>query len=133
VVYNRTPGKAEELAERFNRVGGAKVVAAPLENLCKSCCEILINCTPIGMHPNVDASPIDAFGEQKPALVFDTIYNPIETKLMREAKAAGIATVSGVEMFVRQAAGQFEGWTGRPAPVDVFRRVVIERLTQPAT
>ncbi|MEA2707612.1 MAG: 3-dehydroquinate dehydratase / shikimate dehydrogenase, partial [Phycisphaerales bacterium] len=107
-----------------------KVVAARMEKLCDSCCHIFINATSVGMHPNVDESPL---GERLPefssdTLVFDTIYNPIETKLLRQAKAAGAKTVGGVEMFVRQAARQFEAWTAKPAPIDIFRRVVEERL-----
>jgi shikimate 5-dehydrogenase len=101
-----------------------------MEKLCDSCCHIFINATSVGMHPNVDESPL---GERLPefssdTLVFDTIYNPIETKLLRQAKAAGAKTVGGVEMFVRQAARQFEAWTAKPAPIDIFRRVVEERL-----
>ena len=129
VVYNRTKQRADELATEFDGKAG-KVVSARLEKLCDSCCEIFINTTSLGMHPNVDAS---AFGERIPelsdkTLVFDTVYNPIETKLLRQAKAAGAITVGGVEMFLRQAVRQFEAWTGRPAPVDVMRRVIEDRL-----
>jgi shikimate 5-dehydrogenase len=60
--------------------------------------------------------------------VFDTVYNPIETRLLREAAAAGCRTVNGLEMFVNQAVEQFEGWTGQPAPRDVMRAVVEARL-----
>ena len=67
--------------------------------------------------------------EQTPLKSGDTVYNPIETKLLKQAKAAGAKTVGGVEMFVRQAARQFEAWTGKPAPLDLFRRVVESRLT----
>ena len=84
----------------------------------------------LGMHPNVDASP---FGDRIPelsdrTLVFDTVYNPMETKLLKQAKSAGAKTVGGVEMFVRQAVRQFEAWTGQPAPVHVMRRVIEDRL-----
>jgi len=136
VVYNRTAAKAHALAEQFTEThstgtaSGGKIVGAPLENLCKSCCEVYVNCTPIGMHPNVDDTPIREWpaGVGEGAVVFDTIYNPIETRLLREARERGCATVSGVEMFVRQAAGQFSAWTGLDAPTDVFDRVVRERL-----
>jgi shikimate dehydrogenase len=129
VVYNRTKERADELAAEFDGRSG-KVVSARLEKLCDSCCEIFINTTSLGMHPNVDAS---AFGDRAPelsdtTLVFDTVYNPMETKLLKQAKAAGAKTVGGVEMFVRQAARQFEAWTDRPAPTDVMRRVIEERL-----
>jgi 3-dehydroquinate dehydratase / shikimate dehydrogenase len=129
VVYNRTKERADELAMEFDGKTG-KVVAARLEKLCDSCCEIFINTTSLGMHPNVDAS---AFGDRIPelsdkTLVFDTVYNPMETKLLKQAKTAGAKTVGGVEMFVRQAVRQFEAWTNHPAPVDVMRRVIENRL-----
>ena len=63
-------------------------------------------------------------------LVFDAVYNPSETKLLQQAEAAGAKTIGGVEMFVRQAAAQFEAWTEAPAPTDVMRRVVEERLAR---
>ncbi|MBI1368273.1 MAG: type I 3-dehydroquinate dehydratase [Planctomycetes bacterium] len=133
VVYNRTLDKATELAEQFNGQTG-QVVAAPMANLSKSCCRILINCTPLGMHPNVDASPITDWPDKASAdegtVVFDTIYNPRQTKLLREASARGCVTISGIEMFIRQAAAQFEQWTKRAAPTEVFRRVIEERLTK---
>lgn len=126
-IYNRTLERAEALAARFAASAG-QVAAAPLEALPQADYHVLINCTPVGMHPNVDASPLEqaaAWGPGLPGLpgvvVFDTIYNPAETRLLREAKAAGCQTISGVEMFVRQAAAQFELWTGLPAPLDAFR------------
>ena len=130
VVYNRTMERAEELAKEFDGQRG-KVVAARMEKLCDSCCQIFINTTSVGMHPKIDESPL---GERLPefsaeTLVFDTVYNPSETKLLQQAKAAGAKTVGGVEMFVRQAARQFEAWTGKPAPLDIFRRVVESRLS----
>ncbi|MFP4223612.1 MAG: shikimate dehydrogenase [Phycisphaeraceae bacterium] len=129
-VYNRTRAKAEALAAEFGGESGS-VAAAGLEALPGASFEVLINCTPIGMHPEVEASPVD--GEGLPdwgpgTVVFDTIYNPLETKLLRQAKAAGCLTVPGTEMFVRQAAAQFELWTGQTAPLEAFRGVLRERL-----
>jgi shikimate dehydrogenase len=78
--------------------------------------EILVNCTPVGMYPQVDASPIAARALSG-QLVYDLVYNPAETTLLREAKAAGCQTIGGLEMLVAQAEAQFERWTGRrPAP-----------------
>jgi 3-dehydroquinate dehydratase/shikimate dehydrogenase len=129
VVYNRTKERAEELAAEFNNKTG-KVVAARLEKLCDSCCHIFIHCTSVGMYPNVDANPL---GDSPPAfgpdtVVFDTIYNPIKTKLLQHAEAAGAKTIGGIEMFVRQAARQFETWTNQNAPVDVMRKIIETRL-----
>jgi 3-dehydroquinate dehydratase/shikimate dehydrogenase len=131
VVYNRTKERADALAAEFNGRSG-KVVAARLEKLCDSCCHIYINTTSVGMHPKVDESPL---GDEPPkfgpdTLVFDTIYNPMKTKLLQHAEATGAKTIGGVEMFVRQAAGQFTAWTGQPAPTDVMRQVVESRLAR---
>jgi len=78
------------------------------------------------MHPHVDASPVADWPESlgPGTVVFDTIYNPLETQLLRRAKAAGCTTITGLEMFVRQAAFQFEQWTAKPAPVEVFKGVL---------
>jgi 3-dehydroquinate dehydratase/shikimate dehydrogenase len=129
VVYNRTRERADALAAEFNGKSG-KVVAADMDKLCDSCCQIYVNTTSIGMKPNVDQSP---FGDHPPKLtpehvVFDAVYNPARTKLIEQAEAAGARTINGVEMFVRQAAGQFEAWTKLPTPVDVMREVVEGRL-----
>ena len=133
VVYNRTKERADELAAEFDGHTG-RVVSARLDKLCDSCCHIFINTTSIGMHPKVDESPL---GDRPPrftdeTLVFDTIYNPMKTKLLQQAESAGAKTISGVDMFVRQAVGQFESWTGKPAPKDVMRRIVERRLTTPS-
>jgi 3-dehydroquinate dehydratase/shikimate dehydrogenase len=130
VVYNRTFERAEELAKEFNGRSG-KVVAARMEKLCDSCCQIYINTTPVGMHPKIDESPL---GETPPkfdseTLVFDTIYNPMKTKLLQHAEASGAKTIGGVEMFVRQAAAQFEAWTAKPAPRDLMRQTIEARLS----
>ena len=130
VVYNRSRDKADALAAEFNGKSG-KVVAAPLEKLCDSCCHVYVNATSVGMSPKVGESP---WGDTPPrftpeTVVFDTVYNPMKTKLLGQAEAAGARTIGGVEMFVRQAAAQFEAWTGRPAPVDVMRGVIERKLS----
>jgi len=125
-VYNRTVERAETLAAEFDGHNGA-CRAQPLSNAAATDCQVIINCTPIGMHPNVGDCPLEGI---PPAVqvVFDTIYNPVETKLLAMAKAADRITVSGVEMFVNQAVAQFEQWTKTPAPREQMRRVVLERL-----
>jgi len=90
--------------------------------------DILLNCTPVGMHPKTDESPVPQEFLRQEMVVYDAVYNPLETRLTREARAAGCRTVPGIEHFVRQAVEQFELWTGRPAPVETMRRVVIEAL-----
>jgi len=86
--------------------------------------DIVLHTSPVGMHPNEDSSLIPANLFRTGMVVFDTVYNPRRTKLLREAAAAGCTTVEGIEMFLGQAAVQFELWTGQAAPLDVMRRVV---------
>ena len=94
--------------------------------------DLLVNTTPVGTYPDVDATPLPG-GPFDGRLVYDLVYNPRETRLLAEAKAAGCATISGLSMLVAQACGQFEWWTGIAAPVDVFQRAAERRLTAMAT
>jgi len=90
--------------------------------------QVLIHCTPVGMHPDTDASAVPKALLHDGLAVMDIVYNPLKTKLLRDAEERGLKTISGVEMFVNQAVIQFELWTGHPAPRAVMREVVIERL-----
>jgi shikimate dehydrogenase len=90
--------------------------------------DIIINCTPVGMHPNEDATLIPAELFNKHQVVFDVVYTPLETRFLREAASQGCRVISGVEMFINQAVLQFERFTGESAPVEVMRQVVMERL-----
>ncbi len=129
VIYNRTEERAAALAADFNGHTG-KVVAAPWGKLCSACCDAYINCTPLGMHPHIDASPIVGDPAWTPdTVVFDTVYNPLSTKFLQLAETKGAKTIPGTEMFIRQAAVQFEAFTGQPAPIDVFRKVLLEKLS----
>jgi len=90
--------------------------------------DIIINCTPVGMHPKEDATLIPAEFFKKNQVVFDVVYTPLETRLLRDAASKGCRVISGVEMFINQAVLQFERFTGEAAPVDLMRQVVMERL-----
>jgi shikimate dehydrogenase len=90
--------------------------------------DVIVNCTPIGMHPKEDASLVPAELFRPGQAVFDIVYNPLETKLLADARARGLTVVSGVEMFINQAVLQFREFTGADAPIEVMRRVVLERL-----
>ena len=129
VIYNRTRQRADALAREFSAQPG-KVVSADFAGFCKTCCDVVINTTSVGMYPKTDVSPLDGVaGMLAPEkVVFDTVYNPMQTKLLGQAIAAGAKTISGVEMFVRQAETQFEAWTKLPAPRQVMRAVVEKRL-----
>jgi 3-dehydroquinate dehydratase/shikimate dehydrogenase len=102
-----------------------------MEKLCDSCCQIYLNATSLGMHPNINQSPA---GDTPPkwsadSVVFDSVYNPMQTKFLAEAGQAGAKTIGGVEMFVRQAAAQFTAWTGIDAPIETMRTVITKRLS----
>ena len=116
-VVNRTHEKAVALAKE------AKAKALKHEQFAKQHFDVLLNSTPCGMAGNKQALPI-AEDELNAGLVFDMVYNPLETPLLKMAKARGIPVVTGLEMFVQQGARQFEIWTGKPAPEAEMLRVV---------
>jgi 3-dehydroquinate dehydratase/shikimate dehydrogenase len=91
----------------------------------------VVNATPVGMHPNVNESPFEREHLRPYMVVFDTVYNPENTLLIKEARQAGCRIVSGVDMFVRQAAIQFRIWHGQPAPEKVMREA-LKRATASA-
>ncbi|MDH3997834.1 MAG: shikimate dehydrogenase [Desulfuromonadales bacterium] len=90
--------------------------------------DVIIHCTPIGMHPKEDASLVPPELFRSGQTVFDVVYNPLQTKLLKQAEAAGLKTISGVEMFINQAVLQFEQFTGVDAPLETMRQVVMEQL-----
>jgi len=83
-----------------------------------------VNATPVGMTPDVDAMPVPVEALRPGAVVFDTIYTPVETRLVREARQVGCRAVTGLEMFLTQAARQFTLWTASRAPRRVMRRIL---------
>jgi shikimate dehydrogenase len=85
---------------------------------------ILIHCTPVGMSPKVEATCVPASLLHPDLAVMDIVYNPLETRLLKDAKHVGCKTIPGLEMFLNQAVAQFELWTNQPAPVDVMRTVL---------
>ena len=121
-IYNRTVERAEALAGEF----GAD--SAGLDALTRPDAELIVNCTSIGMHPHVDASPVPPEAIRSGMTVFDTVYNPAETLLLRQAKAAGATAIDGITMFVNQAAAQFHLFTGQPANTHLMRKVVLDSL-----
>jgi shikimate dehydrogenase len=85
--------------------------------------DLIVNCTPIGMRhsPAEDQAPLKAGLISGRALVYDLVYNPVETQLLKEARKAGAATLGGLAMLVYQGAAAFELWTGEDAPVDISK------------
>jgi 3-dehydroquinate dehydratase / shikimate dehydrogenase len=121
-VCARRPQRAKLLA----RAAGGE--ALPKAQLRHESFDAIVNATPVGMHPSVGSSPLEA-RELNCSLVFDTIYRPRTTRLLQMAVRRGIETVSGVEMFVAQGAAQWEIWTGDRAPVAAMRRAVLRALS----
>jgi 3-dehydroquinate dehydratase/shikimate dehydrogenase len=116
-IVNRTHETAVALAKQ------AKAKALKHELFARGRFDVLINTTPCGMAGEKQALPI-AENELNAGLVFDLVYNPLETPLLKLARERGIPVVCGVEMFVQQGARQFEIWTGKPAPEAEMLRVV---------
>ena len=90
--------------------------------------DILVNATSVGMSPAVDASPVPAGLLKSGLVVTDIVYNPVKTRLLREAKAAGAVTIAGIDMLIWQGALAFEKWTGHKAPFDLMKQVVLKGL-----
>jgi shikimate dehydrogenase len=114
-IYNRTLGKAESLAKEF------RCKYAGIEDLTDHTADIVVNCTSLG-------SPVPEGVLSEGMTVFDTVYNPLETKLLRDAAAAGAATVNGAEMFIRQAMAQYKIFIGDEPDEDLMRKVVCQSL-----
>jgi shikimate dehydrogenase/3-dehydroquinate dehydratase type I len=107
-IASRTRSRAQFLADSF----GGKCVEWSARNVPA---DILVNCTPVGMHPNVDESPFNKSHLKTNMVVFDTVYNPESTLLLKDARSHGCRIVTGVEMFIKQAALQFFLFTGKEA------------------
>ncbi|MDX1948341.1 MAG: shikimate dehydrogenase [Pirellulaceae bacterium] len=118
VIASRTKARAEELAKRVN----AEAVEWEMRHSVLA--NLVVNCTPIGMHPNVDESPVASSYLRHDMVVFDTVYNPEQTLLIKHARDAGSKLITGVEMFVGQAALQFKLFTGQEPPLETMRGVV---------
>jgi 3-dehydroquinate dehydratase / shikimate dehydrogenase len=92
-------------------------------------CDMVVNCTSVGMAPNLDDTPLHPSYLKPGLVVFDTVYTPEQTLLVKEARDRGCHVITGVELFVRQAALQFQLFTGREAPIELIRRVVKRALS----
>jgi 3-dehydroquinate dehydratase/shikimate dehydrogenase len=120
--------RKRERAETLARTTGALISSWPPAS---GSWDVLINATPVGTAPNTSDSPLPD-GPFSGELVYDLVYNPAETRLLRDARAAGCRTLGGLDMLITQAARQFEWWTGERAPVDVMRDAAIRALDMQA-
>lgn len=125
VITSRTKQRAVDLA----KAAGGKAIEWDMRHHFQP--DVIINGTPVGMHPKMDASPWDPRYLQKQIVVFDTVYNPEQTLLIKQARQAGCRVVTGVDMFIRQAALQFQHFTGEEAPADLMRDT-LKRMIGPA-
>ncbi|KAL8508076.1 hypothetical protein ACS0TY_018578 [Phlomoides rotata] len=123
VIANRNYDRARELADY---VGAQALSLAELNNFHPESGMILANTTSVGMQPKVDETPISKEALRYYELVFDAVYTPKITRLLREAQEMGSKIVTGVEMFIGQAYEQYERFTGLPAPKQLFREIMAD-------
>jgi 3-dehydroquinate dehydratase/shikimate dehydrogenase len=120
-VWGRDPRRAGTVA---TLAAGGRVTEVPT----RGDWDVLVNATPVGTRPAVEDTPVDAAVLRGGRTVYDLVYNPPDTRLLRDATAAGCRVIGGLEMLVAQAAAQFEWWTGRPAPTGVMRAAALDWL-----
>jgi 3-dehydroquinate dehydratase/shikimate dehydrogenase len=120
-VCSRRPERARALA----RAAGGEAIAR--RNIARGRFDVILNATPVGMHPHVNASPLEA-RELDCRIVFDLVYRPLETQLLRLAASRGIQIISGVEMFLEQGFEQWKIWTGKQPPEAAMRAAVLRAL-----
>lgn len=121
-IYNRTAKKAKSLAQEF------RCKAEGIDKLPETDASVIVNCTSLGMHPNVDATPIPDGLLTADMTVFDTVYNPVETRLLKQAKAVGATVVNGAEMYIHQAMAQYRLFIGEEPNEAQMRQFVYEKL-----
>lgn len=131
-ILNRTGNKAIQLAKSLQKKFGSPVSGFKLENRllreALSDADILINAAQVGMSPNENETLVTRNFMKPNLAVFDIVYNPLKTKLLREAEAAGATIINGVKMLVYQGAEAFRIWTGHNPPIEVMHRAVIDAL-----
>lgn len=133
-IANRTPERAERLAANLARLTQDKqrVLAVAWGKLPAELagCHLLVNCTSMGLKhsPAEKESPVTAELINKECLVYDLVYNPAQTPLLKEAEKAGARTLGGLAMLVFQGAASFELWTGKEAPVDIMFEAATKAL-----
>ena len=125
---------AQELANSISQSFARETRALELnrENTVRTLekADILVNATSVGMSPNSKETPVPAHFLKADMVVFDIVYNPIRTMLLKEAEAASARTIGGTDMLAWQGALAFEKWTGQPAPLDLMRKEAIKALEQ---
>lgn len=135
IVSNRTLPRAQTLVQLAIQHGVA-AQSIPLGwnelALAAVSSDLIVNCTTIGMThgPDAKGTPLLMYQIPPTALVYDLVYNPLETPLLREAARAGAGVLGGIQMLVYQGAASFEMWTNQPAPVEVMLKAAMEAMTE---
>jgi len=133
VIANRTEKRAEKLANEIKSKFGIIVEGKNNSNHVlkeeSKKADILINTTSLGMYPNVDKSPIPAEFLHDDLFVFDIVYNPLKTKLIKDATEKGCSTLGGLDMLVNQGALAFEWWTNKKPNIELMKNKIIEALS----
>ena len=111
-IVNRTPERARALARRLSRAGAAEAAGTEALPALLPRADLLVNATPVGMWPRADGIPVPPELLREGLVVYDLVYVPTRTRLLREAGARGCVVIGGLEMLVRQGAGALELWTG---------------------
>jgi len=118
VVTDIVPDQATAMAKHFN----CRSIEWALRHSISA--ELIVNCTPVGMHPNVDETPYDKLHLRPSSVVFDVVYTPENTLLVKDARSRNCTVITGVDMFVRQACLQFQHFTGQEGPADLMRETI---------
>jgi shikimate dehydrogenase len=119
------------LADLAVAAGIRSVVVKTLDEAVESDVDLIVNCTSAGLHPNVDASPwVEGVPIPKGVTLYDMVYRPEQTKLMRQIESAGGRTIGGLGMLVLQGAAAFKIWTGIDAPIDVMFAAARSKLAE---
>jgi shikimate dehydrogenase len=133
-IANRTEKRALSLAKQINKktdgiAEGHSNIKPILERLISNS-QILINTTPIGMHPKTDEMPLPENMLHRNLFVFDVIYNPLKTKLLKKAEKKGCRILGGLDMLVNQGAIAFEYWTGKTPDIHLMKTIILEYLEE---
>lgn len=133
-ILNRTKHKATELANKLKKESEVLIFAKKLEKTTINDeiqkVDLIINATPVGMHPSQQESILSSNMLNKDLIVFDLIYNPLETKLIKDARKVGCKTINGLDMLISQGALAFEWWTDKKPNTNLMKRKVIEFLSE---
>jgi shikimate dehydrogenase len=134
-IINRTEHNAWQLREDVRKGVSRqfRVNVQPQKSLqtVLNDADLIVNCTPLGMWPEVNASPLpDDVQLKADSIIYDLVYRPAKTRLLEQAEQAGAQAIGGIGMLIYQGAAAFELWTGQTAPVEVMRKAALQALEQ---